>query len=191
VDQLGSGGTFNSQTGTTSPVNGLPVQTSALGHARGHDRRARPGAHVLYQDITIPAVVPGAVIGFSYFVNNTATAFTTPATLDFSTPALNQQARVDLMSTAADPFSVAPADIFQNLFQTAVGSALVTGYNAFSIDVTAAFAAHAGQTIRLRFAETDNVNIFNFGVDGVTANVPAPGGVLALCPVLRWGRRRR
>jgi hypothetical protein len=34
-----------------------------------------------------------------------------------------------------------------------------------------------GQTVRLRFAETDNVNFFNFGVDNVTVNIPAPSAL--------------
>jgi hypothetical protein len=41
----------------------------------------------------------------------------------------------------------------------------VTGYNTFSFDLTALLVARAGQTLRLRFAEVDNVNVFNFGVD--------------------------
>jgi len=87
---------------------------------------------------------------------------------------------------------VAGADVFQNLFQTAVGSPLVTGYNAFNLDITAALAAHAGQTVRLRFAETDNVNIFNFGVDGVSVSVvPAPAGAVVALPLAFLGVRRR
>ena len=83
-------------------------------------------------------------------------------------------------------------DIIQNLFQTAVGSPLVTGYNALSFDITAALSAHAGQTLRLRFAETDNVNIFNFGVARVSVNVvPAPGVGLAVLPLVLLSARRR
>jgi hypothetical protein len=192
ANQVGSTGNFLDQTGTGSPLTGQVVQPPPQGLHAAMTDGAGPGAHVLYQDIVIPGSVPGASIQFSLFIHNTATAFTTPATLDFATPALNQQARVDQLSAAADPFSVAGGDIFQNLFQTLVGSPLVTGYNPFNIDITAALAAHAGQTVRLRFAETDNVNIFNLGVDGVSVLVvPAPAGALLALPLVFLGARPR
>ena len=192
ADQVGSLGTFADQTGTLSPVNALPVPAPPQGLHAAMTDAAAPGSHILYQDIVIPASVPGATIQFSLFINNTATAFSTPATLDFATPTLNQQARVDLVTTTADPFSVAAADILQNLFQTTIGSPLVTPYNAFNLDITAVLAAHAGQTLRLRFAETDNVNIFNLGVDAVSVTVPAPAaGLLAVPLMLVCARRRR
>lgn len=191
VDQLGSSGTFATQSGTSSPVNGMPVQAPPEGARAAMTDSAGPGSHVLYQDFVVPVSIPQATAQFSLFINNTATAFSVPASLDFSTPALNQQARVDLMLATADPFSVAAADILQNLFQTTVGSPLVTGYNPLSVDITAALAAHAGQTVRLRFAQADNVNIFNFGVDAVGVNVvPAPGAGLLLAASLVLRRRR-
>ena len=94
VDQLESEGTFMLQTGTTSPVSGDPVPappgstTAAMTDALG------PGSHVLYQDFFVP--LGGAILSFDLFLGNRANAFFTPAngTLDFSTAALNQQARV-------------------------------------------------------------------------------------------------
>lgn len=192
ADQLASSGTFFDQTGITSPVNAIAVPSPPQGlHAAMSDADA-PGGHALYQDIFIPAGTTGGSIQFSLYINNSATAFSTPASLDWTTPALNQQARVDLMSASADPFSTAAADIFQNLFQTAVGSPLVTGYNPFNIDISAALAAHAGQTLRLRFAETDNVNIFNFGVDAVSLDaVPAPPAMMLALPLMCFRPRTR
>src|SRR5262249_27244193 len=80
----------------------------------------------------------------------------------------NQQARVDVITTTANPFSVAPADVLQTLFRTKVGDPLVSGYSTVTTDLTAFFNAHAGQTVRLRFAEVDNQFYFQFGVDRVT-----------------------
>jgi hypothetical protein len=191
--QLGSDGSFLDQAGTTSPVNAFAVPAPPQGlHAAMTDGQG-PGTHLLYQDFVVPASVPLATIQFSLFVNNSAAAFSTPATLDFATPTLNQQARVDILTTGADPFSTGAADILQNLFQTAVGSPLVSGYSGFNVDITALLSAHAGETLRLRFADADNVNFFNFGVDSVSVNVvPAPSvGWLALPVVLLRGRRRR
>jgi hypothetical protein len=193
VDQLGSDGSYALQTGTLSPVNGFTVPGPREGLRAAMSDSAGPGSHALYQDFVVPAFVPGATLKFSIFVNNGATAFSTPNSLDFSTPALNQQARVDILRANADPFSLAPADVLLNAFQTALNSPLVTGYNDFTIDVGALLAANAGQTLRLRFAEVDNVNFFNFGVDAVSLTIiPAPAtlGLLGI-GVLAAGRRRR
>lgn len=192
ADQIGSDGTYALQTGTLSPVNGFTVPGPREGLRAAMTDSMGPGSHVLYQDIVIPALVPGAILKFSIYVGNGAAAFSTPSSLDFATPALNQQARVDILRGGTDPFSVNSADVLFNAFQTALNSPLVTGYNDFSFDVGAVLAANAGQTIRLRFAEVDNVNFFNFGVDAVSLNIPTPAtlGLLGL-GVLAAGRRRR
>lgn len=192
ADQLGSDGSFFDQSGALSPINGLAVQAPPEGAFAAMTDAAGPGSHVLYQDFVVPAGVTLATLRFSLFINNTAAAFSTPLSLDFSTAALCQQARVDIMSSAADPFSTVPADILQNLFTTAVGSPLVSGYNTLEFDITTLLTTHAGQTLRLRFAEADNVNIFNFGVDAVSLAIPAPSafGLLAMS-ALACGRRPR
>ena len=62
------------------------------------------------------------------------------------------------------------------------------------MDITALLQAHAGETLRLRFAETDNVNFFNFGVDAVSINtVPSPSAAIVgfLGFAATAGRRRR
>jgi len=159
-----------------------------------------PGSHILFQDVVVPST--GAVsVAFSLFINNGngAPDFFAPASLDFSTPALNQQARVDFMTTSANPFSVAAGDVLQNLFRTLPGSPLVSGYNSFLIDVTSLFQAHTGETLRLRFADVDNVAPFNMGVDAVAINVgaeavPEPATLVLLgtgVAALRVRRRRQ
>lgn len=191
VNQIGSDGTFHLQSGATSPVNGFAVPPPPQGLNAAMTDSVGPGTHVLYQDFVVPVAVPVATLRFSLYINNAASAFSTPSTLDWATPVLNQQARVDIMSAAADPFSTNALDILQNVFQTTIGSSLITGYNDFSIDVTALLASHAGKTLRLRFAEADNVNFFNFGVDSVGISVPAPAAIGLLCAGLVARRRSR
>jgi hypothetical protein len=177
ANQPGSEGTFSLQSGTLSPVLGLSVPAPPGGLVAAMTDAAGPGSHVLYQDFLVPAGVSTTTLAFSLFINNTATAFYAPATLDFGTPTLNQQARVDLMPAAANPFSVAPGDILQNLFQTNPGDPLVSGYTAYQFDVTGLLQAQQGNTLRLRFAQVDNVQIFNLGVDNVafgTSSVSVP-----------------
>lgn len=192
INQLGSDGTFQVQSGLTTPVNAFAVPAPPQGAFAAMTDSVGPGSHALYQDFIVPAAVPQATLRFSLYIRNAATAFSTPSSLDWATPTLNQQARVDIMTTSADPFSVAAGDVLQNVYQTIVGADLISGYNEFTIDLTALLASHAGQTLRLRFAQADNVNFFNFGVDGVSLFVPAPSSLALagfVCAALN--RRRR
>src|SRR4029079_19814281 len=95
ANQLGSEGNFFLQTGTVSPVNLDSVPAPPGGTTAAMTDALGPGSHILYQDFIVPS--PNATLSFSLFVGNRANMFATPATLDFSTPALNQQARVDIL----------------------------------------------------------------------------------------------
>lgn len=185
VDAVGSDGTFSQQTSTTSPINGDSVPAPPDGFFAAMSDAEGPGSHVLYQDFVVPASLGSAVLTFDLFIGNRADDFYTPspASLDFSTPALNQQARVDILRAGTDPFSVLSSDVLLNLLQTSPGDLLVSGYTSFSTDLTALLTANAGQTLRLRFAETDNVFTFQLGVDNVsldTQAIPEPNTSLLL-----------
>jgi hypothetical protein len=168
-----SDGSFFLQTGTVSPVNVLSVPPPPGGSRAAMTDAEGPGAHLLFQDFVVPATVSTATLMFDWFVWNHDAAFRTPNTLAFDTPTLNQQARVDILRATGDPFSVGASDVLFNVFRTNAGSPLISGYNTLSADIAALLAANTGTTLRLRFAETDNVNIFNFGVDNVSLNVNA------------------
>ena len=197
VDQVGSEGTFALQTGTTSPVNGFAVPPPPQGLQAAMTDAMGPGSHVLYQDVLVPTAVSNATLSFMLFVNNQAPDFFAPATLDFATPELNQQARVDILAATADPFSVAAADVLFNAFATVSGDPLVSGYLTYTFDLTALLNANLGQTLRLRFAEVDNVFFFNLGVDAVQLavnelRVPEPATWLLLAiGMLATGRVRQ
>jgi len=199
ADQVGSDGTFALQMGTVSPVNGTTVPAPPSSPNAAMTDAQGGGSHVLYQDFVVPTGDNTGALSFSLFVGNRADRFATPATLDWTTPALNQQARVDILRSGADPFSVAPADLLQNVFQTRVGDPLVSGYTNFNVDVSTALRAQLGQSFRLRFAEVDNVNAFQFGVDNVSllTSVPEPAGAVMLgtgllgTGLFGWLARRR
>lgn len=198
ADQVGSNGTYALQSGTLSPMNGFTVPAPPEGLNAAMTDSAAGGSHVLYQDFVVPTVVTFASVEFSLYLNNAAGAYFNPGSLDWASTSttgannLNQQARVDILTTSADVFSVSAADVLQNLFQTIAQSPPISGYDPFLIDITALLQAHAGQTLRLRFAETDNVNFFNFGVDDVNLiAIPAPSTWIVALGVLAGATRRR
>jgi hypothetical protein len=185
VNQLGSEGNFLLQSGTLSPINGDPVPLPPGGTFAAMTDAFGPGSHVLYQDFVVPT--GSALLSFSLFIGNRSNAFFTPASLDFSTPTLNQQARVDILKTGTDPFSVAAPDVLLNVYQTHVGDPLVSGYNNLNFNLSSLFSSNVGQTLRLRFAETDNVFTFQMGVDNVsleTNPVPEPSSMVLFATAL-------
>ena len=197
ADTLGSDGTFVVQSGTTSPVIGDPVPAPPGGLNAAMSDGGAPGSHVLYQDFTISTTASQFLLSFDLFIGNRAGFFASPSTLDFGINEANQQLRVDILKTSADPFSVAAGDLLSNLFQSQAGDPLVAGYMTYSIDITSLVNANLGNPMRVRFAETDNMGPLQAGVDNVNlAAVPEPsslilvasGGLFGLVAVLRQRR---
>jgi hypothetical protein len=169
----GGSGSFFSQTGTASPVLGMTVPAPPGGLFAAMTDAEGPGSHLLFQDFVTPASVGTTFLSFDLFIGNRADAFHTPNHLDFSTADLNQQARVDILHPSIDPFSLSASDVVLTAFRTNVGDPLVAGYTHFSIDVTSLVNANPNTVLRLRFAEVDNVDAFQFGVDNVAFVTPA------------------
>lgn len=190
VDQVGSEGTFSIQTGLLSPVNGDSTPEPTEGDFAAMTDAYGSGSHVLYQDFLVSSA--NGFLSFDLFIGNRAPQFATPPggslafdlTSQLGANTLNQQARVDIVKASADPFSVDSSDVLLNLFATADGDSLISGYTSYSFNLDSVFSAYLGQTLRLRFAETDNILPFQFGVDNVSLDtsvtVPEPGSIALL-----------
>src|SRR6185437_10747205 len=78
----------------------------------------------------------------------------------------NQQIRVDIMQPGASTLDVG-SGVLLNVFRTNAGTATSQVYMPMSVDLT----AFKGQTIRLRFAATNNQGVLVVGVDNVRLSV--------------------
>ena len=177
TDQAAGSGSWYAQSGTANPTgngcSGLTVPVPPQGTFSAMTTQGGPGSHLLTQNITIPAGAP-ATFSARVYINNGAGTFATPATLDYAISP-NQQFRIDLMTTGS-PLTDMGAGILQNLYLTNVGAPAVSGYTLATVDVS----AFAGQTIRLRIAEVDNLGCFSTGIDAVSIQ---GGAVAAIVPV--------
>ncbi len=199
ADALGSDGTFVIQSGTASPVNGDTVPAPPGGSNAAMSDAGGPGSHVLYQTLTLPGLmVTSATLSFDLFIGNRGGLFATPpsGTLDFGINGFNQQLRVDLMVDGSGAFSVAGADILQNLYQSKAGDAAVTGYSTITLDLTSLVNSNLGKNILFRVAEVDNFAPLQVGVDNVSlTTTPEPSSVVmalsaALLGLSRLRRRQ-
>ena len=198
ADQIGSAGSFYTQTGTGTPLFGVLIPAPPGGNFAAMSEGGGAGSHVLYQDFQAPVGVSSGFLSFQIFVNNQAADFFAPASLDFSAGS-NQQARVDLLLAGSDPFSVAAGDVLLTLFQTNPGDPLTSGYTTITTDITSVLAAQSGSLLRLRFSEVDSIAPLNLGVDDVSLVVPEPstlallfaGGTVGSSLFLRRRRARK
>lgn len=178
ADAVGGDGTFYLQSGTTSPSIAEPVPAPPGGVNAAMSDGQGPGSHVLYQDFLVLGVVGSALLTLDLFIGNRGQDFYTPDHLDFSLNELNQQARVDILKSGTDPFSVSPTDVLFTVYQTQSGDPLVSGYDPLSVDLTGLLNSYLNQTLRLRFAEVDNFGPLQMGVDNISlVTRETPGAV--------------
>jgi hypothetical protein len=190
-----SGSNFFVASGTTTPQSGLTAVGPASGNFYALSDGLGPGTHVLIQSFTVPGPASSIVLSFSLFANSYGGSGVNPIGLDF-TDGANQHARVDILQAGASPFTTG-VGVLHNFYLGADAGSNPHAYTNDTFDITALVGA--GGTFQLRFAEVENLNFFNLGVDNVSVNftaagIPEPGSV-ALVSLglgsLRLLRRRR
>lgn len=174
----------------SGPASFLPTVGPANGEFYALADQDGPGSHVLYQDFSVPVNSAELSLSFSMFRKDTSgLAPINAGNLEFAGEA-NQHARVDIVRTTADPFSVVEGDIVVAL--VAPGGEgddffATPPYISYSFTLTGLLSP--GGNYRLRFAEVDNQLNFQNGVDDVSliANVsavPVPAAAWLCVPAL-------
>lgn len=170
VNQAGSSGNWYAQTGdfpmpSTERCSSESVDRPPSGFA-AMSNQSYKGSHILYQDVAIPPANGKVTLTYDLFIYTHKAYFNQP-TLDY-TIIPNSQFRTDILDPSA-PVDDTGSGVLLNLYQSKDGDPLYRGYNRQTADLT----RFAGRTIRLRFAETDNIDCFNAGVDNVSIVVEA------------------
>jgi hypothetical protein len=166
-----SSGRWFSYTGTESPLPpSAPgeVQAPPQGKYAATSDQEGPGVHVLYQDV---ALEPGRSQALSMLVYYwTSGKITSPDSLS-PEGAENQQYRIDVMRPSSPIYSVAPGDILSTVFRTLEGDPMELAPRSATVDLS----QFAGQTVRIRLAEVDNLGNFYAGADAISiATGPPP-----------------
>jgi hypothetical protein len=174
--QASNAGYWFAYTGNKAPLTGSAINSTVATPPQGNyaalSDEIGPGRHILYQDVTLPQGQPYTKLILSlwvYYKAQQGQQLTTPSppTLDSSFAQTQEQYRIDVMKPGAAITSVDPADILLNVFQTQTGDPTDLPPEKITADLTPL----AGQTVRLRFAESDNQGILNASTDDVRVNV--------------------
>jgi len=158
----------------------VPVQAPPQGTYAAVTDEIEPDTLILYQDVTLQPGRDYQLNLLAYYNSYKPIAIPTPDTLSIADEALrlpngefqeNQQFRIDVMKPDAPLESLDPADILRTVFATKAGDRPTMSPRK----LTANLSAFAGQTVRLRIANTVTQEVFNAGVDAVSIASGAPG----------------
>jgi extracellular elastinolytic metalloproteinase len=149
-------GTWQINNGTLDPASPATPQPPISGSFDALSNTTGPGTRSITQTFTVPTTVLQATLSWSDRIQNFANAFV----------ATTQEFRVEILD--------ASNNVLQTIFATKPGDPLIQlGPNARSFDLTSLLQAHAGQALKLRFEEQDNLFYLNVTVDNVSLVVNA------------------
>jgi D-alanyl-D-alanine carboxypeptidase len=163
----GSGGWFVYNDGTkppdparTDPSFPFDVPDPPQGRFAVVTDMSGPGTRILYRDVTLDGRFR---LHLSVFYAAGGGGFSSPRTLAYDEPQTNEQFRVDLVAPSAPIDAVAQADVLVNVFKTSPGDPQRREPSSVGVDLS----RWAGQTVRLRLADTDNNGPLHAGVDDI------------------------
>jgi hypothetical protein len=166
-NEPGGTGSWFAYTGTEDPEEpSATVPPPPQGNFAAIASQNNPGSHILYQDVALGAG-PHELSLIAYY--ESFTPIVSPETLS-PFEETNQQYRIDVLKPGASLTTVNPEDIIATLLHTEEGDPELLEPEILTADLS----AYAGQTVRLRFAETDTVSPFHAGVDAVSISGSAP-----------------
>jgi hypothetical protein len=182
----GSG--FFASNSTTTPQSSSPTVGPESGSYYAVSDSQGPGTLILSQTFTVPAGAASVILSFGLFVNsdggdvvNTVAGLDFSGTTDPSDPA-NQYGVVSLLSSGASLFSTT-AGVLGNFYEgTDNPMANPNPYTNYTDSITS--LVEAGGTFTLRFAEVNNIEYLNMGVDNVsvvytaTTATPEPSSIV-------------
>ncbi|HEY5709084.1 MAG TPA: hypothetical protein VIS51_06790 [Solirubrobacterales bacterium] len=127
------------------------------------------GTGILFQDIALEPGMTHTLSLITYY--NSLAPITVPTPGSLSPEGFGQQYRIDVMKPSASIYSVDPVDILSTVFRTGNGDPGFSPPLALTVDLT----PFAGQVVRLRVAEVDNLGYLNAGVDAISIqSTPIP-----------------
>jgi CubicO group peptidase (beta-lactamase class C family) len=118
-----------------------------------------PGTRILYRDVELDGRLRLQLSVFYAGVGG----FSSPQSLAYDEPGVNEQFRIDLVAPSAPIDSVAHGDVLVSVFKTSAGDPDRREPSAVSVDLS----RWAGRTVRLRLAATDNSGPLRAGVDDI------------------------
>ncbi len=156
----------------------FPLPSPPSGQYAAATNQEGPSSQILFQDIFVPAG-ENALCSVIVYYDNAGGSFVIGPGLAYALDD-NQQARIDIISTDADPFTVS-SGVLLNVFQTEPGDPNELGYTTVEFDLS----PYAGTTVRFRAAEVDNLGVFNFAIDDV--NCGGGAAVTGIPTLGEWG----
>jgi hypothetical protein len=139
------------------------------------DDQNEPDLDVLFQDIALePGFTHQLALTF-YYRSTEPIVVPSPEALLLADGADNQHVRVDVIKPTAPVDSVNPTDILTTLFANKSGDPDALAPTRLSADLS----AFAGQTVRLRIANSVTEGPFNTGLDDVSITSTPPSNIFS------------